>query len=50
MELDLPGILNVLADELITKRDIAVTLSFNRRKKRSTREQRHGKKTTTQET
>lgn len=43
MELDLPGVLNVLADELITKRDVAATLSFTRRKERSTREQRHGK-------
>lgn len=43
MELDLPGVLNVLEDELITKRDVAATLSFTRRKERGTREQRHGK-------
>lgn len=34
MELDLPGVLNVLADKLITKTDIAAKLSFNRRKKK----------------
>lgn len=44
MGLDLSGFLNVLAEELVTKTDISANITPNRRKERSTREQRAGKK------